>query len=441
MVFNNFKFNMTTKNTILFALIAVGLLAMSTVWANWTPPPGTPPDCPDTNPACHVPINVSSLGQIKSGSFNISFGNFVVGPMNVPVFSVLSSEGKVGIGTGSPTAQLDVVGLTRFRSNVGIGDVITPRTALEIGGDNSGILATGTLASGWDGGSLGSGSRLMWIPSKAAFRAGRVLDNRWDSNNIGNYSVAMGYRTQASGAQSTAFGIASTASGDSSTAFGDTTASGILAMSLGAKVVVQGTRSVGVGLDDTSRTITQPNTMAIVGGNVGIGAVSPTTQLHTTGGVRLAGVAENTTNTNIITSDNNGNLAWRSPGAWTGSSTGNGDIKQWKYVGATPQSYNGQQVGGYDGGDAKCGVQYSGSRMLSAADMANGRPNRAGWYNTFTYSVDTDFSGTVATYMLDCQGWTSVRSGDNGARWDSASGFPSRSDCSSPRPILCASLQ
>ncbi len=52
-------------------------------------------------------------------------------------------------------------------------------------------------------------------------------------------------------------------------------------------------------------------------GSWGIGTTVPSTQLHTTGGVRFAGMAETTDNTRIVTVDASGNLRWREPGYWT----------------------------------------------------------------------------------------------------------------------------
>lgn len=46
-------------------------------------------------------------------------------------------------------------------------------------------------------------------------------------------------------------------------------------------------------------------------GKVGIGTTSPQEQLHTTGGVRFAGIGTNTTDTKILTSDNSGNVTTR----------------------------------------------------------------------------------------------------------------------------------
>ncbi|MBU1545126.1 MAG: tail fiber domain-containing protein, partial [Proteobacteria bacterium] len=58
-----------------------------------------------------------------------------------------------------------------------------------------------------------------------------------------------------------------------------TIASGYNSTAMGRGITAQGNYSFGIGLDTTTRTITQANTMAIMGGNVGIGTVSPSEAL------------------------------------------------------------------------------------------------------------------------------------------------------------------
>lgn len=110
------------------------------------------------------------------------------------------------------------------------------------------------------------------------------------------------------------------------------------------------------------------------------------------------------------------------------------------FVGATPNTYNGQSVGGYTGGDSKCASVFSGSRMCAAGDFANGRPNTGGWYNTFILE-----KGSSAN---DCDAWTS--NGSRGMHWlingsdaenealsAPPSGKPDSDPCSSKKAILC----
>jgi hypothetical protein len=99
----------------------------------------------------------------------------------------------------------------------------------------------GTLLGGsYDGGfssripTEGSGTRLMWYPGKAAFRAGYINGTQWDDANVGNYSVAIGENVRASGDNGVALGVRSTAANVSSVAIGeDNTASGAASVALG----------------------------------------------------------------------------------------------------------------------------------------------------------------------------------------------------------------
>jgi hypothetical protein len=100
----------------------------------------------------------------------------------------------------------------------------------------------------------GVGTRLMWIPSRSAFRVGTINTNGfgsiddWDANNIGLYSFASGRNTKASGGLSTAMGSRSSASGYESTAFGSgSSASGETATSFGQYTLASGYCSTAMG--------------------------------------------------------------------------------------------------------------------------------------------------------------------------------------------------
>lgn len=94
------------------------------------------------------------------------------------------------------------------------------------------MVATGVYTNGAIAPS-GAGTRMVWNPRKAAFRAGDVDGAQWDDANIGIRSVAFGLRTTASGNSASAFGQLSDASGAVATAFGRSTASGLFSTSFG----------------------------------------------------------------------------------------------------------------------------------------------------------------------------------------------------------------
>jgi len=124
------------------------------------------------------------------------------------------------------------------------------------------------------GGSLSTisttgGSKILWLPEVAAFRAGYTSGTQWSSGNIGNLSAAFGFDNRASGSQSiswgynnvsssnytTTGGISCTASGVSSTAIGDScTASGISSIALGFSALASGLYAVAfTGAQSTGR--------------------------------------------------------------------------------------------------------------------------------------------------------------------------------------------
>lgn len=103
----------------------------------------------------------------------------------------------------------------------------------------------------------GAGTRMMWYPEKAAFRAGRVGDlkdgTQWDASNVGNYSVALGVDTEASGLGAVAMGRLTTASGSGATAIGrTTTASGPFATAMGQSTTASGSEAVAMGSNTTA---------------------------------------------------------------------------------------------------------------------------------------------------------------------------------------------
>jgi Head domain of trimeric autotransporter adhesin len=96
----------------------------------------------------------------------------------------------------------------------------------------------------------GAGTRMMWYPDKAAFRLGRVTDESWDKDSIGNYSFAAGQNVKAKGNFSAAFGNTSTALGVSSFATGFASqANGDFSVAMGYATEASGMRSIAFGSD------------------------------------------------------------------------------------------------------------------------------------------------------------------------------------------------
>ena len=80
----------------------------------------------------------------------------------------------------------------------------------------------------------GAGTRMMWYPEKAAFRAGHVTGTVWDDANVGYYSFAAGEDVRASGDNSIAMGTRCVAANASTFSVGEqNTASGAASVALG----------------------------------------------------------------------------------------------------------------------------------------------------------------------------------------------------------------
>jgi hypothetical protein len=142
---------------------------------------------------------------------------------------------SAGATSGQRTGTMEVSGtevLVNRRLHVASGD---------------GMLAGGSRGSGAIA-PTGAGTRMLWYPRKAAFRAGGVFGSQWDDASIGAYSVAMGESTTARGPNSTAMGRWTTASGENSTAMGSrTTASGSASTAMGAGTWATGVSSTAIG--------------------------------------------------------------------------------------------------------------------------------------------------------------------------------------------------
>ncbi len=136
--------------------------------------------------------------------------------------------------------------------NVGVGTTTPNANALlhvDLGINASkGFLVTGTYDAAASIPSLGAGSRMMFYPGKAAFRAGRVISTSWDNPYVGFFSTAFGQNTQASGESSTAIGRNSAATGNYATVIGNaSTAAGENSFATGLVARTLGLTSISMG--------------------------------------------------------------------------------------------------------------------------------------------------------------------------------------------------
>jgi hypothetical protein len=215
----------------------------------------------------------------------------------------------------------------------------TPKILLNLNGDAGfylgGIFGTGTIPT------TGGGTRMMWYPAKGAFRAGGVSGTEWDDANVGQYSIALGYRitasaygstalgfatsasgqyslstgyaTGASGQFSTAIGNSTTASGSNSTAMGyGTTASGESSIAMGYNTTASGSSSTSMG-NETTASNSYSTAMGLL--TVSSGMASTTMGLHTVAsgsyslatGFRATASGDNTTAMgNYVSTNSNG---------------------------------------------------------------------------------------------------------------------------------------
>ncbi len=155
----------------------------------------------------------------------------------------------------------------------------------------SGFISTAmgarTTASGLYGTAMGQGTTASAWTSTAMGQG--TTASAWTSTAMGNYTSASGYYSTAMGANTTASGNASTAMGT------QTTASGAQSTAMGTHIKAKGASSFGIGLytayppPGNIDSIMQNNTMAIMGGKVGIDTVAPDKTFVVNGDARITG--------------------------------------------------------------------------------------------------------------------------------------------------------
>ena len=145
-----------------------------------------------------------------------------------------------------------VAGTEKLRLNQDAGFVVT------------GVVDVGNIPAS------GAGVRMMWFPTRYAFRAGKVDSfgsTYWDLTNIGYGSVGLGENVRASGSNSFAANLATTASGDESVALGNNgTASADRAFAFNGTASAVGAVAIGSGAQATNDDALAMGPSSIAGG-------------------------------------------------------------------------------------------------------------------------------------------------------------------------------
>jgi hypothetical protein len=134
---------------------------------------------------------------------------------------------------------------------------------------DAGLVVRGTGNVG-DIPATGAGVRMMWFPSRWAFRAGKVESfgsTYWDLSNVGFGSAAFGENTRAVGNNSFAVGLTTTATGNESVALGNNgTASAERALAFNGTASAVGAVAIGSGAQATSDDALAMGPSSIAGG-------------------------------------------------------------------------------------------------------------------------------------------------------------------------------
>ena len=100
---------------ILAIILTFGLsISLQSLLADWTAPKATPPTCKSGDFGCDEPLNVGASPQIKAGALWLNTN--AVSP-----WGLLVQNGKVGIGTTSPTTKLSIQSDDSTVGNMGFG--------------------------------------------------------------------------------------------------------------------------------------------------------------------------------------------------------------------------------------------------------------------------------------------------------------------------------
>ncbi len=309
-------------------------------------------------------VNSYSIGNYAYTKYE---GSYAIGSGAQALSEYCFALGSIGVDSaGNSTNQTKAT--ANYSYALGMGSIASGQGAFTLGTQDTASgkysLAMGykTKSTGWYSTSLGYKTTAGGISSTAMGH---------ESSANGHYSLSQGYKATANGDYSMAFGQFTNTSGGNSLAFGNSAQAGGSAIAMGTYAIASGTESIALGyyaeadsyhataigretyasayfataigykakatanyafslghgmeangehsfaiaLDDMSGTsVSNDNTMAIMGGNVGIGTLSPGSKLEVSGKTTTTNfqMTSGALNGYVLKSDANGNATWSS---------------------------------------------------------------------------------------------------------------------------------
>ena len=211
---------------------------------------------------------------VRAANVSVASGNSVVTAINdssttdaISADKLSDGVAKIGVTEQSTTSTDMATPIINVKSVLNNGGTLTDFGRFRVGRDGS-LLASGRYGTGTIP-TTGPGTRMMWYPARAAFRAGEAFSTEWDENKIGYGSWAGGSYAEASGFYSFGLGYGVKATGYFSMAFGyNNDTSGDLGLSLGAYQECSGFNCVAIG--EGNRALAT-RSVAIGQGNIVVG--------------------------------------------------------------------------------------------------------------------------------------------------------------------------
>jgi hypothetical protein len=389
--FNKFSLGFLTLSVSVLALVFI----QQQVIAAW--------EAPSVNPGDQTGVNTPLIAN-EAGDVDLETNDIInVGNLETDTLTANTSLSVTGVFDAT-TLETDSFNVPHSVGGTGLVDIsaidssinLTAANAVSIGNiTKAGLFSSGISASG--GTSYGiyadtnasSGSFANYAIAGVSNNAGgTAIYGLGNSGWAGYFSGPVGVAgSLAVGNNSTANGLYSFASGHSAAADGD------YAVALGT-ITVSGADSVGINLDDTAGVfdLSQANSMAIMGGNVGINTLTPSSKLHLVGSYYQDGMMQVRPTTALAASEN---IIYANLPSGSNASS---NVILLQNNGSNRFRVTAGGVGSFASGVSATYANFSGALTVTGATSLNGGGTAAGSFSMKTGGY-MSFSGSAGSYF------------------------------------------